>query len=82
MDKYYVFDNGECVAHRPPLKVFVNDILRFLQQRTNRPWLIASKTSYVDNVPHFDGYTFQQVEMRRISNERTMVLGCFSSRSV
>lgn len=60
-NKHYKQIAGKWV-HRTPLKLIVNPILRKLQWRTDRPFVVASRTEWVDSKPQFRGYVFVRVE--------------------
>ena len=63
-DKFYIKIEDSWV-HRTPLKVSINPILRLLQWFTDKPYVIASKTSWKDGKPHYTGYTFTKVKFNR-----------------
>jgi hypothetical protein len=59
-NKYYQkWDHGW--VHRSPVKLIVNPILRKLQWFTDKPFVIASDTEFVDGKPEFLGYKFVRV---------------------
>lgn len=61
-DKYYVYKDGKCINHRPPIKVILNPILRTIQFWSNSPWVIASMTNCdSDGTAHFINYIFTKV---------------------
>lgn len=62
-DSYYFYiDKYKKWVHRPPLKVLINPILRFVQFWTKKPYVIASITEFIDDKPHFLGYDLCRIE--------------------
>lgn len=61
-NKYYVYTDNKYWNHRSPLKCIVNPILRRLQFFTDRPYVIASKTEFIDGEPNFIKYDFIRVK--------------------
>ena len=63
MDNYYYFHRKYKIwMHRTPLKKVLNPILRLVQLWSIKPYVIASKTIFVNDKPHFSGYSFCRVE--------------------
>jgi hypothetical protein len=60
MNNYYV-KNEWGWNHRHPLKLIINPILRNIQFFTNRPYVMASVTEFIDGVPHFIKFGFYRV---------------------
>lgn len=60
-DQYYVFKDG-CWMHRSPIKLLINPCLRKIQFWTNRPYVIASNTKFVNSTPHFINYEFVRIK--------------------
>jgi len=67
-DQYYVNEDGHWM-HKSPIKLWLNPKLRKLQWWDDRPWVIASKTEWIDGVPHFKGYSFQKVQYRNFKED-------------
>jgi hypothetical protein len=59
-NKYYMKADGYW-NHRSPIKLIINPILRKLQWFTQRPYVIASETKFVDGKPEFIAYKFCRV---------------------
>lgn len=59
-NQYYVKQDGIWM-HKSPVKLLINPILRRIQFFTNRPYVIASDTEFVDHVPQFIKYVFTRV---------------------
>ena len=59
-NKYYVYENGIWM-HRSPIKLAINPILRKIQFFTDKPFVIASETIFVDKIPQFVGYKFCRI---------------------
>lgn len=62
-NKYYVWD-GQWM-HKSPVKLIVNPILRKLQFFTDRPYVIASETEFVNSIPYFVKYKFCRVPYKK-----------------
>ncbi len=61
---YYVYEDGNWM-HKTPIKLFINPILRKIQFFTNKPYVIASLTMFVGDVPCFIKYQIHRVEYVR-----------------
>jgi hypothetical protein len=59
-NKYYTKIDGHWV-HRSPIKLLANPLLRKLQFFTDKPFVIASETEFVDTVPQFIKYKMVRV---------------------
>jgi hypothetical protein len=67
----YVHEDGQW-KHKTRLKLFLNPILRTLQFWTREPYVVASDTSFIDGIPHFNHYTFQRVLYFKTVEERDL----------
>ena len=65
MNKYYKKITDDQWIHRHPLKVLINPILRLIQWRTDKPYVIASDTEFVGGTPNFIKFTFCRVKYNK-----------------
>jgi hypothetical protein len=69
INKYYIFED-EMWKHKPPLKLFVNPILRKLQFWTDKPLVIASITEFTeDGTPYFVRYKLKRLRYWKTKEE-------------
>ena len=59
-DRYYKNVDGQW-THQSPIKLLVNPILRKIQFYTDRPFVIASVTEFVNKKPRFVKYAIRRV---------------------
>lgn len=64
IDRYYVSCGDGIYMHRTPIKLAINPLLRRIQFWTDYPFVIASRTVFVDELPHFCGYELTRVKWR------------------